>query len=309
MIDPNDTDTLDLVEACRQPLSGAVRAKRLRDKRRAERKAGARATLDLKADDLGVVFVALDEFTIRWRDNPNKVERARTVLSRLPSVQYSKVFPGDPRQVDVVGQVEWDFARPEAVQPVLLSLDDLIFIWSCIDDSLTVRGAHDTLKMAQIREMLTRMFHGLPWVEQGCIDTLGQCPVLIEREKHRNSESRRGWKAYKDECKATSQYANQLREARADLAGAKAEITGLQAVVRELQATIKEIGAAVGGDLPPAAPKDDSAELRRRITALEKEHDLLESERNKAFVVNRTLTERLGRAGLCTDYRPQPGER
>ena len=56
------------------------------------------------------------------------------------------------------------------------------------------------------------------------------------------------------------------------------------------------------------APKDDVAELRRRVAALERERDLLESERNKAFAANRTLTERLRRAGLCTDYRPQPGE-
>lgn len=59
-----------------------------------------------------------------------------------------------------------------------------------------------------------------------------------------------------------------------------------------------------------AAPSmaDDRADLRKRIEELEKEQALLEAERNKAFAANQTLTERLRRAGLPTDYRKQPGE-
>lgn len=56
------------------------------------------------------------------------------------------------------------------------------------------------------------------------------------------------------------------------------------------------------------SPADERAELARRVDYLEKEQALLEAERNKAFAANRTLTERLRRAGLATDYRPQPGE-
>ena len=56
------------------------------------------------------------------------------------------------------------------------------------------------------------------------------------------------------------------------------------------------------------SPADERAELARRVDYLEKEQALLEAERNKAFAANRTLTERLRRAGLPTDYRPQPGE-
>lgn len=56
------------------------------------------------------------------------------------------------------------------------------------------------------------------------------------------------------------------------------------------------------------SPADDRAELSRRVEYLEKERALLEAERNKAFAANYTLTERLRRAGLPTDYRPQPGE-
>jgi hypothetical protein len=42
--------------------------------------------------------------------------------------------------------------------------------------------------------------------------------------------------------------------------------------------------------------------------ALEKENALLENERNGSLAAVQTLTERLRRAGLCTDYRKQPGE-
>lgn len=42
--------------------------------------------------------------------------------------------------------------------------------------------------------------------------------------------------------------------------------------------------------------------------ALERENALLENERNAAMTAVATLTERLRKAGLCTDYRKQPGE-
>lgn len=53
---------------------------------------------------------------------------------------------------------------------------------------------------------------------------------------------------------------------------------------------------------------DQCAYLARQVKGLEDEQALLMSERNKAFAANRTLTERLRRAGLPTDYRPQSGE-
>lgn len=53
---------------------------------------------------------------------------------------------------------------------------------------------------------------------------------------------------------------------------------------------------------------DQCEYLARQVKTLEDERALLEAERNKAFAANRTLTERLRRAGLPTDYRPQPGE-
>jgi hypothetical protein len=45
MVDPEDTQTLDLVAACRQPLSAADRQKRRREKKKREREAGLRVEL------------------------------------------------------------------------------------------------------------------------------------------------------------------------------------------------------------------------------------------------------------------------
>ncbi|MDW5684150.1 hypothetical protein SBW75_31135 [Pseudomonas aeruginosa] len=47
MQDPKDPGTLDLIEACKRPLTAAERQKRHREKLKRERQAGKRAVLDL----------------------------------------------------------------------------------------------------------------------------------------------------------------------------------------------------------------------------------------------------------------------
>ena len=49
-------------------------------------------------------------------------------------------------------------------------------------------------------------------------------------------------------------------------------------------------------------------EYERKIAALDREKQLLESERNKAHTAIKTWEDRLRAAGLSTDYRKQPGE-
>ncbi|MCE4058472.1 hypothetical protein [Pseudomonas sp. Au-Pse12] len=95
MIDPLDRETLDLVEACAQPMSGRERAKRHREKKRREREAGQRAELDLKAPELAVMAVALGEFRKRWARCPSKAQAADALLPRLPVPDLQAVFPGD----------------------------------------------------------------------------------------------------------------------------------------------------------------------------------------------------------------------
>lgn len=89
---------------------------------------------------------------------------------------------------------------------------------------------------------------------------------------------------------------------------AREEMTKLSRRVQELESALANIGAAVSGDSVANTAPGNGADLAGRVKALEREQVMLESERNKAFAANKTLTERLRRAGLCTDYRPQPGE-
>lgn len=95
MIDPHDTGTLDLVEACRQPLDGAERARRHRLKKKQQKEAGQRAELDLKAPELALLSVALGEFRERWQRVPSKVCAADLLLPRLPVTSVAEAFPGD----------------------------------------------------------------------------------------------------------------------------------------------------------------------------------------------------------------------
>ncbi|HHW1564146.1 TPA: hypothetical protein ACUT5D_005905 [Pseudomonas aeruginosa] len=60
MQDPKDPGTLDLIEACKRPLTAAERQKRHREKLKRERQAGKRAVLDL-----GQPERALRSYTVR----------------------------------------------------------------------------------------------------------------------------------------------------------------------------------------------------------------------------------------------------
>jgi hypothetical protein len=118
------------------------------------------------------------------------------------------------------------------------------------------------------------------------------------------------------------------RSTRRPAAFLRDELERLRTENPRLKAALNEIAAEVGA--PAAAPVARTSagkpmdldglnrevewlvcELNKataKVDAFEREQTLLESERNKAFEANKTLTERLRRAGLPTDYRKQPGE-
>lgn len=74
---------------------------------------------------------------------------------------------------------------------------------------------------------------------------------------------------------------------------------------KRLQEALYEIAAEVGVPGAVVAPHDSAAQ---RLAALEKENQLLESERNGALAALKVYVARLEKAGLGTDYRRQPGE-
>lgn len=99
---------------------------------------------------------------------------------------------------------------------------------------------------------------------------------------------------------------------RDQLEQARIENRRLKEVLHQIAAEVNVSAAAPVNAVQGQNDEDfatlERAELARRVEYLEKEQALLEVERNKAFAANQTLTERLRRAGLPTDYRPQPGE-
>ena len=74
---------------------------------------------------------------------------------------------------------------------------------------------------------------------------------------------------------------------------------------KRLQEALYEIAAEVGA---PGAVIAPPASYAQRLAALEKENQLLESERNGALAALKVYVARLEKAGLSTDYRRQPGE-
>lgn len=69
MQDPRDSGTLDLVEACKRPLTGAERQKRRREKLKKLREAGQLFDLQVTADELDAIRSALLDYAERNRGN------------------------------------------------------------------------------------------------------------------------------------------------------------------------------------------------------------------------------------------------
>jgi hypothetical protein len=67
MQDPRDPGTLDLVAACKRPLTGAERQKRRRVKLKKLREAGQLFDLQLTADELDAIRSALLDYAERNR--------------------------------------------------------------------------------------------------------------------------------------------------------------------------------------------------------------------------------------------------
>ncbi len=75
MQDPRDPGTLDLVDACKRPLTGAERQKRRRDKLKRLRDAGQLFDLQVTADELDAIRSALLDYAERKRGVPCVVRR------------------------------------------------------------------------------------------------------------------------------------------------------------------------------------------------------------------------------------------
>lgn len=175
----------------------------------------------------------------------------------------------------------------QGARSVLLTRKDFNSLYIGIDAFCTARADLEFLSADSYRESLTRIFKGSHLWSEDFFEKLGHDQGILNREKHRESERKRGWEAYEDSRKYTDQLSVKLAEARAE--------------IQRLQSALQEIAAEVGGVVPVSSRAPD-------VAGLNKEIDLLSNERNGALAAIKVLTGRLKAAGLSTDYRQLPGE-
>lgn len=151
MQDPRDPGTLDLVEACQRPLTGAERQKRRREKLKKQREAGQLYSLQLTGDELDAVRAALGRYVDEERGVAGFGDVAELMWRRLTCLRAGKYYEGDP-----VWSAEAIREGVERVRDYLascprgsLSLDDFGCEWLSLRD----RGL---LKWARRNEQLVR---------------------------------------------------------------------------------------------------------------------------------------------------------
>lgn len=129
----------------------------------------------------------------------------------------------------------------QGARAVLLTRNDFNRLHIAIDAFCTARADLEFLSDDSYRDSLTRIFKGSHLWSEDFFEKLGHDQGILNGEKHRESERKRGWKAYEDSCKYTDQLSVKLAEARAE--------------IQRLQSALQEIAAEVGGAAEsPALP-------------------------------------------------------
>lgn len=137
-------------------------------------------------------------------------------------------------------QRQRELKEQKGAKSVLLTRDDLAFLYVAVDAFNTARADLEYLKADSYRESLARVFKGSHLWSEDFFDRLGQDRGILNGEKRREDERKRGWKAYEDERKRTDRLCDELNQARA-------EIKRLQSGLQEIAA---EMGAGAGQALP-----------------------------------------------------------
>lgn len=224
----------------------------------------------------------------------DRIEEQQFRINRLEEMNQDlrkRVASQNPAQVVI------DEADPNQwTRTVQLTRDDDGLMYWAFSVFFTARADLEHLETPYVQERLERIFQGSPfWTEESKAQ-LDQDQGIINGNKHRDKEAKRGWEAYKKERKDTEklvQKCNQLQASNQELKAA-------------LQQVAEEIGAAPAVATPP--PNQVEAKLREEIAALQREQAKLIAERGKAHDAVAVLQERLEKAGMVSDYRRQPGE-
>lgn len=301
MIDPNDPGTLDLIAACEEPLSGAERARRHREKKKL---AGVKS-ISLTHTERCVLSLGLlahedlDHRPADWATS--KKPGFDALLHKLWPEGDNGRYLAEPERSTrrpagfLRDQLERSRIETNRLKDALQQIAAELNI-SAAAPATAVQGQNSedfaTLEVTDAR--LLTVWESLPTDFARAATALGLLRL-------RNSQH------------AELACAVEVLQARLEAAGLSDRVTDNKKQWYWNESPPADYRATSAPEYMERlsrkrSPADDRAALARRIEELEQEQTLLEAERNKAFAANRTLTERLRSAGLPTDYRPQPGE-
>lgn len=158
-----------------------------------------------------------------------------------------------------------ELREKEGLRDVRLTLEDLGFLWWAVDVFTTARADLGFLKVPHVRERLSRIFKGTPWLEAHGLDALGADVGYLNGEKYRASEAKRGWQAYKDECKLSRALSRELSELKRGQSAPGSYSLSFRDM-RALAAAALHY-PRLFGDAGAQWRKDHYADLWRRLTA------------------------------------------
>lgn len=220
----------------------------------------------------------------------DELKYQRGLVTRL-EIENRALRAGEPVAGEVI--VSADDPHNWARTVKLTRDEDALMLWA-FSVFFTARADLDHLTSPLVLERLETIFQGCPlWTEEFKAK-LDQDQGIINGNKYRDKEAKRGWKHYEDE---RAQNVQLFKERAAD-----------RAEIERLKAALNDIAAEVGAprELNKSTLEGDA--LRLKVAALERENRMLESERNKAHSAISTWEQRLRAAGVSTDYRKLPGE-
>ncbi|WP_282364366.1 hypothetical protein [Pseudomonas sp. PS01297] len=301
MIDPNDPGTLDLVAACEEPLSGAERARRHRLKKK---QAGIKdiSLTHTERCVLSLGLLAHEDLDHRPADWATSKKPGFDALLKklwpegdkgryLAEPQRSTYRPTEFLRNNLDRALIENRRLKEALHQIAAEVNV-----SAAAPANAVQGQDDEdfATLVVTDAPLMTVWEKLPTDFARCATALG----LLRLRNNQHAELGR---------------AVEVLKARLSAAGLDARVTNNKKEWHWNRFPLEDYRATSAPEYMERIPRklspaDDRAELSRRVEYLEQERALLEAERNKAFAANYTLTERLRRAGLPTDYRPQPGE-
>ena len=304
MIDPNDPGTLCLIEACAAPKSNAQRQRDLRARRKKlKEETGAKSIL-LSNEERCVLSLGL----LAHEDLYHRP--ADWEVSKKPGFDalLKKLWPeGDNGRY--LAEPERSTRRPAAFLRDQLELSRIET--RRLKEVLHQITAEANISAAALASAQGEDFAALE-VTDGPLQTVwerlptdfARCATALGLLRLRNNQH------------AELANAVEVLQARLRAAGLSDQVTSNTKNTKPWRWNVSPLADYRATSAPEymerqirkLSPADECAELARRVEYLEQEQTLLEAERNKAFAANRTLTERLRRAGLPTDYRPQAGE-